>query len=72
MSGRDEALDGERLTVKESAQALGVSEKTVRGLIRRGELPAYDISKRVTWILRTDLEAFIESRRTSPAVRAAR
>lgn len=72
MSGRDEALDGERLTVKEAAQALGVSTKTVRGLISRKELPAYDISERVTWILRSDLDAFIESRRTSSTIRATR
>lgn len=72
MNGRDEALEGERLTVKEAARALGVSEKTVRGLINCGELTAYDISKRVTWILRADLDAFVESRRTSPAARASR
>lgn len=71
MNGRDEAVTGERLTVKEAAQALGVSEKTIRGLIKRGELPAYDISMRVTWILRTDLDAFVESRRTSAAGKLA-
>jgi excisionase family DNA binding protein len=56
-----------RLTVGEAAQALGVSEKTVRDLIRRGELTAYRPTPRKTWVLRADLAAFWESRRVAPS-----
>ncbi len=56
-----------RLTVGEAAHALGVSEKTVRGLIRRGELTAYRPTPRKTWVLRADLAAFWASRRVAPS-----
>ncbi len=56
----------ERLTVSEAARQLGLSAKTVRNLIRRRELPAYRISERKTYVLRGELDAFIESRRTAP------
>jgi len=63
---RDSALnEDKRLTVAEAAEELGVSERTARNLIHRGELVAYRVSARKTWILRPDLDAFIESRRTS-------
>lgn len=65
--------EDKRLTVTEVAEELGVSEKTVRGLIRRQHLPlpAYKISKRKTYVLRGDLDAFVDSCRTAP-VRAER
>ena len=66
MSGRDEALDGERLTVKEAAQALDLSEKIVRGLIARGELLAYRPAPRKTFINRGDLDDFIEGHLRTP------
>ncbi|PLS85256.1 MAG: DNA-binding protein [Actinobacteria bacterium] len=55
----------ERLTVGEVADELGVSEKTVRALIRRGELVAYNLAERKTYVRRGDLDAFVESRRTA-------
>lgn len=58
--------EGERLSVRQAAHELELSEKTVRGLIGRRELPAYKISNRKTYVLRRDLEAFVESRRTAP------
>lgn len=58
--------EGERLTVGEVAAELGLSEKTVRGLVRRWELVAYRITPRKIHVLRGDLEAFVESRRTAP------
>jgi excisionase family DNA binding protein len=61
MSPRSE---GERLNVRAVAEELGMSEKTVRGLIRAGELPAYRISRRKTYVLSGDLDRFVESRRT--------
>ena len=63
MAGTEE-LD--RLTVAEVARELRLSEKTVRNLIRGGELPAYNLAERKTYVLRGDLEAFVESRRTAP------
>ncbi len=62
MAGTEDA----RLTVAEVARELELSEKTVRGLIRRRELPAYRITPRKLYVLRGDLEAFVESRRTAP------
>jgi excisionase family DNA binding protein len=55
----------ERLTVSEAAKELGVSEKTTRSLIDRGELTAYRPVPRKTWILQSDLDAFLNSRKTS-------
>ena len=62
----------ERLTVGEAAAELDVSEKTARRLIKHGELPAYSISERKTYVRRRDLNAFIESRRTTPATSSER
>jgi len=58
----------ERLTVAQAAIELGVSEKTTRRLIERGELIAYRPAPRKTWILRSYLDAFLDSRRISRAV----
>jgi excisionase family DNA binding protein len=55
----------EYLTVGEVASVLGVTEKTVRRLIDRGELIAYKISERKTYVRREDLDAYIESGRTA-------
>lgn len=62
MNGRDDALENERLTVSEVAAELDVSEKTVHRIIKRGELVAYKLTPRRTYVLRQDLSAFIESR----------
>ena len=51
------------LTLAEAAKELGVSERTMRRLIDRGELPVFEPSKRKRWIFREDLDAFIESHR---------
>ena len=58
--------EDERLTVSETANELGVSEKTVRRLIDEGDLPAYRPTPRKTWVLRRDLAAFWASRRIAP------
>ena len=63
---RDNALnEDERLSVAEAAGALGISVRTVRNLIDQGELPAYRITPRRTFILREDLDTFVENRRTA-------
>ena len=53
----------EYLRVDQVAGELGVSAKSVRGLINRGELPAYRFIKRRIVVAREDLEVFKESRR---------
>ena len=53
----------EYLTVSKVAEELGISVKSVRGLINRGELPAYRFIKRRIVVKRNDLAAFKESRR---------
>jgi len=52
----------EFMTVAEVAERLRVSERTVRQLIMRGELPAIKIGKE--WrIARAELEAFLKKRK---------
>ncbi|MGE7954934.1 helix-turn-helix domain-containing protein [Lysinibacillus xylanilyticus] len=49
------------LTVKEVSQKLGVSEKTVRDYINKGELIAYKLG--TSWkITEEDLQTFIKSK----------
>ncbi len=48
------------LGVRQVAERLGVSEKTVRRLIHNSELPAVRIHRRV-FVLETDLAAYISS-----------
>ena len=48
------------LTVEEVAERLDVTQETVRRLLRRGELPGMQISKRSGWRMRPeDVDAFI-------------
>jgi excisionase family DNA binding protein len=50
------------LTVEEVAERLDVTQETVRRLLRRGELPGMQISKRSGWRVRPDdVDAFIRS-----------
>lgn len=60
------------LTVDDVAKRLDVTEETVRRLLRRGELPGMQISKRSGWRVRAeDVDAFIRSRfRTAWASKA--
>lgn len=60
------------LTVDAVAQRLDVTEETVRRLLRRGDLPGMQISKRSGWRVRAeDVDAFIRSRfRTFGATKA--
>lgn len=51
------------LTVEDVAHRLDVTEETVRRLLRRGDLPGMQISKRSGWRVRVrDVDAFIRSR----------
>jgi len=62
------AAKGERLTVAEAAEVLGVSKRTTRRLIDSGELPAYRPSQRTLWLRQEDLEEYLETRKTTEKV----
>jgi len=52
------------LTVQEVADAMRVSEKTVRRLIKRGDLPAYKVGDRGQLrVKERELEGYIEAQR---------
>lgn len=52
----------DKLTPKEVAGVLGCSVYFVREEIKRGTIPAIRINKRVFWVLRSELDAYIGSR----------
>lgn len=54
------------LTKKQAAERLGVSLRTVEGLIARGALPAYYVTTRTVRIRESELEAFVNARRAVP------
>lgn len=47
------------VSLKESAAYLGVTERTIRNFIARGEIPAYRIGSRAIRIDRGDLDRII-------------
>lgn len=47
------------VTLKDSAEYLGVTERTIRNFIARGDLPAYRIGSRALRIDREDLDRII-------------
>ncbi|MBV9300688.1 MAG: helix-turn-helix domain-containing protein [Acidobacteriaceae bacterium] len=51
------------LTVRESAEVLGISESLTRNLVNSGELVAYRYGQRKTVIYSDDLKAFRERHR---------
>ena len=54
------AIQEHWLTVDDVAQRLDVTAETVRRLLRRGEMPGMQISKRSGWRVRAeDVDAFI-------------
>ena len=50
-------------TVAQAAEALSVSEDTVRRLINGGQLPAYQITPRTTRLDPLDVYAYLDSRK---------
>lgn len=55
------------LTVSEAAETMKVSEKTVRRLIKRGDLPAYKLGERGQLrIEEGELERYVLSQRVRP------
>lgn len=52
------------LTIKQTAERLELSEKTVLGLIKSGDLTAYKFGKRFK-VDENDLEIFIKNSKTN-------
>lgn len=55
------------LTKQQAAAELQISVRTLEGLIRRGQLPAYRIGPQLVRIDADDLRAFVEARPIQPA-----
>ncbi len=53
-------------TVKEVAEQLRVSERTVRHWVETGELTVFRVGKRGYRIMGSDLTAFIQKRKSKP------
>ena len=58
------------LSVNQVAEQLGLHEQTVRKLIRKGDLVATPIGRRVL-VHPVDLESFVERHRAIPIIDAA-
>ena len=54
------------LTKAQAADELQISVRTLEGLIKRGQLPAYKIGPQLVRIDRDDLRAFVEARPIRP------
>ena len=59
--------EDELIPVREVAGMLGVSQKSVRVLINRGDLAAFRPTERGTRVRREDVYAFLATRRIKPA-----
>lgn len=57
-------MEDQMLTVQEVAQQMKVSERTVINWIEREGLPAFPIGKRGYRISKSDLQAFIDRRKS--------
>ena len=57
------------LTVRNVAEALQLSTKSVYGIVSRGELPAYRVGGSVR-IAQADLDAYLDARRSTGQQRA--
>lgn len=55
------------LTKQQAAAELQISVRTLEGLIKRGQLPAYRIGPQLVRIDAEDLRAFVEARPIQPA-----
>lgn len=66
------ANQDERLSVSQAAHELDLSEKTVRGLIRRKELPAFKLTPRKTVVRREDLDKYLATRPSAAVTSSGR
>ena len=54
------------MTIKETAKLLGITESTLKGMIRRGAIPYIKLSPRVLRFDPEELEEYLEQRRVKP------
>lgn len=54
----------------EAAEILGISVRTLEKMIARGALPAYRIGPKTVRLRREDIDAYLESHRAAPVIRA--
>lgn len=54
------------ITRQQAAERLGISLRTLDGLIQRGGLPAYKVGSRLVRIKDTDLDAYLAGRLVAP------
>ena len=55
------------LTKPQAAEMLQISVRTLEGLIKRGQLPAYKIGPQLVRLDEDDIRAFVEARPIQPA-----
>ncbi|HCX83956.1 MAG TPA: DNA-binding protein [Micrococcales bacterium] len=61
------------LALSDVAQVLGVTVPTARSLVKRGDIPGFQVGGRGIWrIERRDLDAYIEREKAAAAHRAGR
>ncbi len=60
------------LTKQQAADALQISVRTLEGLVKRGQLPAYRIGPKCVRIDSRDLDAYVAARRIAPEKPKAR
>jgi len=59
---------GEALSTKDVAKQLGCTERTVRNMIKRGELPARRLGERVWMIDRATLTRYMKVKKVSEPI----
>ena len=55
------------MTKPQAAEMLQISVRTLEGLIKRGQLPAYKIGPQLVRLDEDDIRAFVEARPVTPA-----
>ena len=55
----------EKLTIKETMKRLNLAETTIRRMMKRGDLPNYDMVNRKIWIPLSDIEAYEQQQDTT-------
>lgn len=59
------------LTKPQAAEMLQISVRTLEGLIKRGQLPAYKIGPQLVRIDQDELEEYVRARQVAPQARTA-
>ena len=54
------------MTIKETAKLLGITESTLKGMIRRGAIPYIKLSPRVLRFDPEELDEYLDQRRVKP------